>query len=196
MIKSKLARKECLIKEYNQKDQNYYDEISKLLRDKKVAGWFQGNIEFGARALGNRSILADPSNPDVKDLINKKLKDEKVSAIAPSMILEDKKIWFDNDYEIHICLLLKELMEIKKLSLVVHVDDTCRLQTVKREDNEIFYNLINSFKKLTGTPMLLNTSFNENEPIVNEPNEAIDCFLRTDMDVLVIENLIIKKKEQ
>ena len=114
------------------------------------------------------------------------------------MILEDKKIWFDNDYENPYMSFIERINENKKKIVpgVVHVDDTCRLQTVKREDNEIFYNLINSFKKLTGTPMLLNTSFNENEPIVNEPSEAIDCFLRTDMDVLVIENLIIKKKEQ
>ena len=199
LIKSKLAKKGCLIEEYNQKDQNYYDEISKLLKNKKVVGWFQGSIEFGARALGNRSILADPSNPNVKDLINKKIKRrESFRPFAPSIILEDKKIWFDNDYENPYMSFIERINKNKKKIVpgVVHVDDTCRLQTVKREDNEIFYNLINSFKKLTGTPMLLNTSFNENEPIVNEPSEAIDCFLRTDLDVLVIENLIIKKKDQ
>ena len=196
-IKNKLENHKCSTKFYVQKDQDYYDDISKLLSEKKIVGFFNGKIEFGARALGNRSILADPSNPDVKNLINEKIKKrESFRPFAPSILFEEKKYWFNNDLDNPYMSLIEKIKTEKKEIVpgVVHVDDTCRLQTVTRKNNEVFYNLLSAFKNLTGIPMLLNTSFNENEPIVNSPDDAINCFVRTDMDALIIENIMIKKK--
>lgn len=185
------------IKYYNSKNEKFYLSVAKILKEKKVIGWFQENIEFGARALGNRSIIADPSNPNVKDLINSKIKRrESFRPFAPSIIYDEKNKWFNNSIE-NPYMSFVEKIKIEKKNIVpgvVHVDDTCRLQTVTEQNNKSYYNLLNSFHDITGIPILLNTSFNENEPIVNDPQQAIDCFLRTDMDVLVLENYIILKK--
>ena len=185
------------IKYHNSKNEKFYLSVAKILKEKKVIGWFQENIEFGARALGNRSIIADPSNPNVKDLINSKIKRrESFRPFAPSIIYDEKNKWFNNSVE-NPYMSFVEKIKIEKKNIVpgvVHVDDTCRLQTVTEQNNKSYYNLLNSFHDLTGIPILLNTSFNENEPIVNDPQQAIDCFLRTDMDVLVLENYIILKK--
>jgi carbamoyltransferase len=170
--------------------------ISKKLAESKVIGWFQGETEWGPRALGNRSILADARNPNIKDIINSKIKRrESFRPFAPSILFEKKEEWFQIENEVPF---MSEVYPIKvdKLKLlpgITHIDGTGRLQTVKKSSNIKYYNLINSFYELTGVPIILNTSFNENEPIVNSPEEAINCFHRTHMDLLVIGNYIISR---
>ena len=169
------------------------EEISK----KKVIGWFQGGMEWGPRALGNRSIISDPRNPDIRDLLNTKIKRrESFRPFAPSILLEEAADWFEdfNDEELYMSRVLKfKKDKIKLVPGVVHVDGTGRPQTVKQEDNKRYYNLIKNFKFITGIPILLNTSFNENEPIVLKPEQALDCFLRTKMDILVLENWVVTR---
>lgn len=170
------------------------EEISKK---KVVIGWFQGGMEWGPRALGNRSIISDPRNPDIRDLLNTKIKRrESFRPFAPSILLEEAADWFENfnDEELYMSRVLKfKKDKIKLVPGVVHVDGTGRLQTVKQEDNKRYYNLIKNFKFITGIPILLNTSFNENEPIVFKPEQALDCFLRTKMDILVLENWVVTR---
>lgn len=163
----------------------------------KVIGWFQGNMEWGPRALGNRSIISDPRNSDIKNILNLKIKRrESFRPFAPSILFEEAKNWFDDivDEEPHMSRVLNFKKSKKDLIPgVVHVDGTGRLQTVKKTDNPKYYNLINSFNKITGVPIILNTSFNENEPIVFTPENALNCFLRTKMDILIIENWVITR---
>lgn len=164
----------------------------------KVVGWFQGRMEWGPRALGNRSILAHPGYPDMKDILNARIKHrEWFRPFAPSVLVERQSEIFEQDYPspymLHVYKIRSEWRE--RLSAVNHVDDTGRLQTVSREENPLYYDLIKCFEKKTGTPVVLNTSFNENEPIVHLPAEAIDCYLRTKMDVLVIGSFICTKAD-
>ena len=165
-----------------------------------IVGWFQGKMEWGPRALGNRSILADPRNKNIKEIINLKIKRrENFRPFAPSILFEDANEWFENfsGEEPFMSRVFKfKDDKVKLVPSVVHLDGTGRLQTVKKDDNLLFYKLIETFKSLTGVPVLLNTSFNENEPIVNKPEQAIDCFLRTKMDLLVMGRKIIYRKEQ
>ncbi len=177
----------------NEDDLN--DFVSSEIQNNKVIGWFQGKMEFGARALGNRSILANPANPKIKELINKKIKlRETFRPFAPSILSEDVEKWFGIYSELPFMSEVKKIKSNKNLIPgVVHIDDTCRLQTVKKEENKKFYNLIHKFKQKTGIPILLNTSFNENEPIVCSPKDAIKCFLRTEMDIICIENWVISR---
>ena len=177
------------------------DKLSKIVAHKifenKVIGWYQNRMEWGPRALGNRSILANPCNPNMKDIINSKIKRrESFRPFAPSILKEEVKNWFELDLNVPYMSVVLKIIEEKRIKLpaVTHVDGTGRLQTVDPEKNKIFYDLIKNFSLLSGVPILLNTSFNENEPIVNNPNEAIDCFLRTKMDILVIENFIISRQ--
>jgi carbamoyltransferase len=167
------------------------------LSQQKVIGWFQGNMEWGPRALGNRSIISDPRNSDIKNILNIKIKRrESFRPFAPSILFEEAKNWFDDlvDEEPHMSRVLHFKKSKKGLIPgVVHVDGTGRLQTVKKTDNPRYYNLINSFNKITGIPIILNTSFNENEPIVFTPENALNCFLRTKMDILIIENWVIAR---
>ena len=167
----------------------------------KIIGWFQGKMEWGPRALGNRSILADPRNIKIRDLINLKIKKREIfRPFAPAIIDKYVQDWFDiPNSSAKAVPFMSEVYKIKKdkqllIPAVTHVDGTGRLQTVNEKDNKIFYLLIKNFFQKTGVPILLNTSFNENEPIVNTPNEAISCFLRTKMDVLVLGNWIITRK--
>lgn len=179
-------------------DYKLLDVISDSLADGKIVGWFQGKSEFGPRALGNRSILADPRNPNMPDHINKKIKfREKFRPFAPSVLEEFVSEYFESSER---APFMEKVSNIKKekqelIPAVCHVDGTGRLQTVNRNDNPKFYNLIKTFYNKTGIPILLNTSFNENEPIVNSPSEAFSCFKRTDMDILVLENHIISREE-
>jgi carbamoyltransferase len=171
--------------------------IAKEISNQKVIGWFQGKMEWGPRALGNRSIISDPRNKDIKNILNIKIKRrESFRPFAPSILLEEANSWFENfsDEDFYMTRVLK-FREDKKSIVpgVVHLDGTGRLQTVKQEDNARYYKLIKEFYKITGVPIILNTSFNENEPIVCKPEEALDCFLRTKMDILVMENWIIKR---
>ena len=154
-------------------------------------------MEWGSRALGNRSIIADPRNPNMKELLNIKIKKrESFRPFAPSILREQVKNWFEKNDDVQFMM---KVFKIKKektklIPAVTHVDGTGRLQTVDSEQNYRYYNLISEFYNLTNIPIILNTSFNENEPIIRTPKEAIDCFLRTKMDILAIENYIIERK--
>ena len=153
-------------------------------------------MEFGPRALGNRSILADPRNPNMKDIINKKIKRrESYRPFAPSVLEEHQSEWFEggffNPYMSSLATVKPDKRKI--IPAVTHFDNTARLQTVNKFYNLRFSNLLNCFYKLTNVPILLNTSFNENEPIVFKPEEALECILRTDMDAVFINNFEVKK---
>jgi carbamoyltransferase len=172
--------------------------ISKDISNQKVVGWFQGKMEWGPRALGNRSIISDPRNKDIKNTLNIKIKRrESFRPFAPSILHEEAIYWFEDfiEEDPFMTRVLKFREEKKSLVPgVVHNDGTGRLQTVKKENNLRYYKLIKEFFKITSVPIILNTSFNENEPIVFKPEEALDCFLRTKMDILVMENWVIKRK--
>lgn len=178
-------------------DETLFDRVAGHIADGDVVGWFQGRMEFGPRALGNRSIVCDPRRPDMKDTLNSRIKHrEPFRPFAPS-ILEDKTgDWFERSYPSPYMLLAYEVRPEKRQAIpaVTHVDGTGRLQTVRRDQNPRYYELIQTFEKKTGVPVLLNTSFNENEPICCRPEEAVDCFTRTHMDVLVLGNYIIDSK--
>lgn len=170
--------------------------VAKKIFNNRIIGFFNSRMEFGARALGNRSILANPCSPNIKEIINKKIKRrESFRPFAPSILLEEKINWFNNNYYNPYMSCVEKINDNKKKLVpgVTHVDGTGRVQTVSKEFNENFYNLIKSFHLISGVPILLNTSFNENEPIVRMPEEAINCFLRTEMDLLVLENYTIER---
>jgi carbamoyltransferase len=181
-----------------------YDDVLKFTAKQisigKIIGWFQGKMEWGPRALGNRSILADPRNKNIREIINLKIKRrENFRPFAPSILLDYAEEWFENFYdeEPFMSRVLKFREKKRKLiPSVVHLDGTGRLQTVNKNNNPLFYKLISSFKMITGIPLILNTSFNENEPIVDTPQNAIDCFLRTEMDLLVMGKSIVYRKDQ
>lgn len=173
-------------------------ETAKLLADGKIIGWFQGRMEAGPRALGNRSILASPKDINMKDKINRIIKKrESFRPFAPS-VLEEKAHEYFNLPKNNLSPYMIVISDVKKdkkalIPAVVHVDNTARVHTVNKNINTRFWNLISEFEKLAGIPVLLNTSFNENEPIVCDPQDAINCFLRTDLDALVLGNFIVKK---
>ncbi len=166
------------------------------IADGQVIGWFQGRMEWGPRALGNRSILCDPRRPDMKDLLNRKIKRrESFRPFAPSILREHVATWFEVDDDVPFMTQVYPIRTEKRAAIpaVTHVDGTGRLQTVRERDNPRYYRLIDAFRALTGVPMLLNTSFNENEPVVCTPEEALGCFLRTKMDVLVLGNWMVRR---
>jgi carbamoyltransferase len=166
--------------------------------DGQVVGWFQGRMEWGPRALGNRSIVCDPRRADMKALLNAKIKRrESFRPFAPSVLEEAVSEWFEEDDAVPFMMQVFQIREEKRklIPAVTHVDGSGRLQTVSRLTNPRYHRLIDSFRALTGIPMLLNTSFNENEPVVCRPQEALDCFLRTKMDALVIGNTAIFRSE-
>ena len=198
-IEDKLIKKNKLMKNYSFKklnDADLYNEVANRISKSQVIGWFKGRCEWGPRALGNRSILADARNPEIKDILNKKIKlRESFRPFAPAVLEEFANTYFDINYPSPFMLNVVNGKKIAKESVpaVVHVDNTCRVQTVSKSDNYHFYNLISEFNKLTGVPIILNTSFNENEPIVLNPDHAFDCFRRTSMDCLVLENWVITR---
>jgi carbamoyltransferase len=162
-----------------------------------VLGWFQGRMEWGPRALGNRSILCDPRRADMKAILNAKIKKrESFRPFAPSVLAEAVGEWFEEDDAVPFMMQVFQIREDKRARIpaVTHVDGSGRLQTVYRHTNPRYYRLIESFRDLTGVPMVLNTSFNENEPVVCRPGEALDCFLRTKMDALVIGDLVMLRR--
>lgn len=167
-----------------------------LITEGKVIGWFQGRMEWGPRALGNRSIVVDPRRPEMKDILNSRIKRrEPFRPFAPSILEERVGEYFEQTHASPF-MLMSYKVRPEKRSLIpapTHVDGSGRLQTVSRSQNPIYWRLINEFEKLTGVPVLLNTSFNENEPIVCTPEEAVDCFLRTKMDVLVLGSYVVEK---
>ena len=183
------------VKKYD--ENQLFEVVSDALVDGCVLGWFQGKAEFGPRALGNRSIIVDPSRQDAKDLLNSKIKRrESFRPFAPSILKEATAEYFeqvdDVPYMEKVFRIRKE--KRKQIPAVTHVDGTGRLQTVEKKDAPRYHRLISSFSKKSGIPILLNTSFNENEPIVNTPEHALECFLRTQMDMLVLENYVVSRR--
>jgi carbamoyltransferase len=162
-----------------------------------VVGWFQGRMEFGPRALGNRSIVADPRRADMKEILNRRIKRrEPFRPFAPSILAEYVGDYFEQTHPSPTMLMVYQIKPERRADIpaVTHVDGSGRLQTVSREMNPLYYQLIADFYKLTGVPVILNTSFNENEPIVCSPRDAIDCFLKTSMDVLYIGSHVVRRK--
>ena len=191
----KLSATGCTIEEISD-EVELCRRTAAAIADGQVVGWFQGRMEWGPRALGNRSILCDPRRSDMKALLNAKIKRrESFRPFAPSVLEEAVSEWFEeNDavpFMMQVFQIRKEKREI--IPAVTHVDGSGRLQTVSRRANPRYYRLIESFSAITNVPMVLNTSFNENEPVVCNPEEALDCFLRTKMDCLVIENTFISR---
>jgi carbamoyltransferase len=161
-----------------------------------VVGWFQGRMEWGPRALGNRSIVCDPRRSDMKTVLNSKIKRrESFRPFAPSVLKEHVLEWFEEDGDVPFMMQVYQIRQEKRalIPAVTHVDGSGRLQTVYKQTNPLFWHLIDAFCEITGVPMVLNTSFNENEPVVCRPEEALDCFLRTKMDVLVLGRWFIER---
>jgi len=177
-------------------DDKLCHKAAELIAQGKIVGWFQGRMEWGPRALGNRSILVDPRRKEMKDILNERIKRrEWFRPFAPAILLEKVGEYFQRDYPDPFMLKVYPIKEDKRelIPAVTHADGTGRLQTVSKEENPLFWKLIKEFEKITGVPVLLNTSFNENEPIVCAPKEALDCFLRTKLDILVMGNYLIGK---
>lgn len=179
-------------------DEKLYDAVTNKLMEPGVVGWFSGRAEFGPRALGGRSILADPRNAEAKNLINLKIKRrENFRPFAPSILKEYSSEYFTKHDIVPFMEKVFPIRPEKRILIpaVTHVDGSGRLQTVDKNISPRYYALIDAFRKKTGIPILLNTSFNENEPIVNTPMEALNCFFRTNMDMLVLENCVIERSE-
>jgi carbamoyltransferase len=193
-IEQYLRSRNISFKRYS--DEELYEKVTDQLINAGVVGWFNGRAEFGPRALGARSILADPRRADAKDLLNAKIKRrESFRPFAPSILKEYVSEYFEVTDEVPF---MEKVFPIKKekhslIPAVTHVDGTGRLQTVDKNVTPRYYQLIETFRKKTGVPILLNTSFNENEPIVNSPEHALECFLRTNMDMLVLENCVVTR---
>jgi carbamoyltransferase len=167
------------------------------IKQGQVVGWFQGRMEWGPRALGNRSILCDPRCADMKAILNTKIKRrESFRPFAPSVLEDAVGEWFEEDDDVPFMMQVFQIRDEKRqlIPAVTHVDGSGRLQTVHQRANPRYYRVIEIFRDLTGIPMVLNTSFNENEPVVCKPEEALDCFLRTKMDVLVLGNTFIERE--
>lgn len=172
------------------------EKTAGAVSDGKVVGWFQGRMEWGPRALGNRSILCDPRRSNMKEILNIKIKRrESFRPFAPSILRESVPDWFEIDDDVPFMMKVFPIKEEcrARIPAVTHADGSGRLQTVTMEANSLYYKLIQKFNEITGVPMLLNTSFNENEPVVCRPEEALDCFLRTKMDVLVLGDQFIAR---
>jgi len=179
-------------------DDELFSHVAERIAAGDVVGWFQGRMEYGPRALGNRSIVADPRRPDIKDVLNARIKHrEPFRPFAPSVLAEDTGDWFEQDYTSpYMVLVYKTRVEKRELIPGVnHVDDTGRVQTVTQEANPRYHRLIEEFGRQTGVPILLNTSFNENEPVVMTPEHAVETFLKTRMDLLVLGNSVVRRSD-
>lgn len=177
-------------------DDRLVQRAAEIVAEGDVLGWFQGRMEWGPRALGNRSIIADPRRDDMKDILNARIKHrEPFRPFAPSILMESVSDYFDQSYPDPFMIKVYNVLPGKgdEIPAVIHVDGTGRLQTVHQDTNPLYWQLIKEFENLSGVPVVLNTSFNENEPIVCTPTEAIECFLRTKMDAVVIGNYLIRK---
>jgi carbamoyltransferase len=177
-----------------------HDELFPLVAERiaagDVVGWFQGRMEFGPRALGHRSIVADPRRADMKDILNARIKHrEPFRPFAPSILAETTGEWYEQDYSSPFMVLVYKTRseQRKRIPAVNHIDDTGRLQTVEEQASPRYWRLIKEFEKLTGVPMVLNTSFNENEPIVMTPAHAVETFAKTRMDLLVLGNVVVRR---
>ena len=177
-------------------DKELSRKIAKRISEGAVVGYFQGRMEWGARSLGNRSILCDPRNPKAKELLNIKIKKrENFRPFAPSILFDQTHKWFERKEKVEHMMQVYKIKNNKKkyIPAVTHIDGTGRLQTVEKNFNPKFFQLIKDFNLITNVPMLLNTSFNENEPVVCNPKEALDTFVRTKMDILVLENWVLAR---
>jgi carbamoyltransferase len=193
-VKEILNERKVSFTEYE--DTHLFGKITDCLVNGGVVGWFNGRAEFGPRALGGRSIIADPRNTEAKSIINSKIKRrENFRPFAPSILKEYITEYFELTEEVPFMEKVYQIRQDKQheIPAVTHVDGSGRLQTVDQEISPRYYALIEVFRQRTGVPVLLNTSFNENEPIVNTPGEALDCYLRTNMDMLVMENILIQR---
>jgi len=167
------------------------------IADGLVVGWFQGRMEFGPRALGNRSIVVDPRRAEMKQILNDRIKKrEPFRPFAPSILEEHVGEYFEQTHPAPTMLMVYQIKPERRgeIPAVTHVDGSGRLQTVSQDVNPRYYQLIEHFYKLTGVPVVLNTSFNENEPIVCTPRHAIDCFLKTRMDVIYLGNQVVRRR--
>lgn len=193
--KDDLEREACAVT-HIQDEAELCRRTAAAVAEGKVIGWFQGRMEWGPRALGNRSIVCDPRRADMKDILNAKIKRrESFRPFAPSVLEEAVADWFEEDDHVPFMMQVFQIREDKRplLPAVTHVDGSGRLQTVYRRTNPRYAALIDAFREITGVPMVLNTSFNENEPVVCRPEEALDCFLRTKMDVLVLGDRLVER---
>ncbi|HOI51237.1 MAG TPA: carbamoyltransferase C-terminal domain-containing protein, partial [Azonexus sp.] len=201
-------------------DNTFFDQVSDVLADEKVVGWFQGRMEFGPRALGGRSIIGDPRSRNMQSVMNLKIKyRESFRPFAPSVRAEKVGEWFEQESASPYMLIVAPVREDKRIAMtaeeeklfgidklnvprsqipaVTHVDYSARIQTIHRQTNPRYYRLIEAFEAKTGCPVLINTSFNvRGEPIVCTPEDAYRCFMRTEMDTLVIENFVLAKSDQ
>lgn len=194
--KNELADNLCKIERITDNNELCKRTVAKVVEG-KVIGWFQGRMEWGPRALGNRSIICDPRRTDMKAILNQKIKRrESFRPFAPSILREYVSEWFETNYDVPFMLQVYQIRAEKRslVPAVTHVNGSGRLQTISKAQNPLYYRLIESFKESTGVPLVLNTSFNENEPVVCKPEEALDCFLRTKMDVLVMGNWFVERK--
>jgi carbamoyltransferase len=177
-------------------EESLMQRTAAIVADGKILGWFQGRAEWGPRALGNRSIVADPRRPEMKEILNQRIKHREIfRPFAPSILAESTGEWFEKSHPSPFMTLAYSVRPEKrdKIPAPTHVDGTGRLQTVTREANPRYWGLIKAFEQLTGVPVVLNTSFNDNEPIVCRPEEALDCFQRTQMDALVLGDFLITR---
>jgi carbamoyltransferase len=192
---AELKSQRCAVRQYDN-ESLLIETVARAIAHGQVVGWFQGRMEWGPRALGNRSILCDPRRADMKNILNAKIKRrESFRPFAPSVLREAVADWFERDDDVPFMLQVFPIRpeQRAKIPAVTHVDGSGRLQTVHRETNARYYALIEAFRRLTGIPMVLNTSFNENEPVVCRPEEALDCFLRTKMDMLVLNDYVVTR---
>jgi carbamoyltransferase len=190
-----LERLGCTVREV-QDEELLLKQTARHIAHGKVVGWFQGRMEWGPRALGNRSILADPRRAEMKDVLNARVKRrENFRPFAPSVLLEQTHKYFELSYPDPFMLKVYPIRPHRRAEIpaVAHVDGSGRLQTVSREENPLYWRLIKEFEAITGVALVLNTSFNENEPIVCQPSEALECFLRTRMDVLVLGPFVLQR---
>jgi carbamoyltransferase len=193
-IQEELNRSGLAYESYS--DEDLTKRAAKDIADGAVLGWFQGRMEFGPRALGNRSIVVDPRRADMKDILNERIKKrEPFRPFAPSILEEHVGDYFEQTHPAPTMLMVYQIKPEQRalIPAVTHVDGSGRLQTVSRDVNERYYQLISDFYKLTGVPIVLNTSFNENEPVVCTPRHAIDCFLKTRMDVIYLGNHAVRR---
>ena len=191
-----IARSGCAVEEIRDEGK-LCRRAATAIAEGAVLGWFQGRMEWGPRALGNRSILCDPRRADMKAILNAKIKRrESFRPFAPSVLDGAVTEWFEEDDAVPFMMQVFQIKEEKwgQIPAVTHVDGSGRLQTVYRHTNPRYYHVIECFRDLTGVPMVLNTSFNENEPVVCRPEEALDCFLRTEMDALTIGDFVMRRR--
>lgn len=194
---SEIKQQGCVIKSIAD-DSELCEVTAEAISEGKVIGWFQGRLEWGPRALGNRSILCDPRRADMKDILNLKIKRrESFRPFAPSILRECVTEWFEQDDDVPFMMKVFQVKKEKreKIPAVTHVDGSGRLQTVFKATNALYYRLIEAFYQKTNVPIVLNTSFNENEPVVCKPDEALACFLRTKMDVLVMGRYMVTRMD-